>query len=176
MSISALRQEFLNRLPSIPSQKTSLSVKEAIAEYQVELDRVDSIRNLDGKSGDLDPLPDFVNFSFPGNSLMPPSQVQGSVREIRFANREQPYLKYGKVEAVFLGPPQAGPGVNDAGLPCEGSRPTFETTVTGCNDRDQNVWWVRRMIESPNSFRLEELNINYADPASSTKEVWILNA
>jgi hypothetical protein len=176
MSISTLRQNFLNQLQQLPSEKIRLSGKEALAEYQTELDRVDSIRNLDGNPGDLDPREDFVKFSHPGHSLGLPVEGWGYASETTFANQEKPVLDYFKTESVFLGPALVAPAINDAGQPAQPAGPTFETLVHGSNDRNTNTWTARRLSEGPAGIRYEEVHINYADPANSSKEVWLYSA
>jgi hypothetical protein len=176
VSISALRKDFLTQLRTLPSQRIPLTSKQALAEYQTELDRVDSMRNLDGKPGDLDPREGFVKFSHPGHSLSVPGEGWGCAVERTFADREKPVLEYSKTESLYLSPPPSGLLINDAGQPVEPSRPTLETTVLGENDRNTNTWSAKRLTEGPTGIRYEELSINYADPASSTKEVWLFNA
>jgi hypothetical protein len=177
VNISPLRERFLAQQEHLPSQRIPLSSKEALTEYQVELDRVDSMLAFDGKTGDLDPKEGFVKFKHPGHSLGVPIEGWGCAWETEFGDQEKLVMSYTKVESVFMGPALFGPNINDAGqLATASPLPTFETVVEGENDRNAKSWVASRLTEGPASIRYEVVTINYADPSTSFKDVWMMNA
>lgn len=165
MAISSVRERFLDRLSGPPSKRIALSAKEAAAERQVEMDRVDRLQNLDGSKVDRDTLPGFVNYKHPGDGMFPPTDTWGVTQEVSFNNQAQDTLTYSYNQNIHLGLVGAD---GDAA-------PVLFTSVSGSNNRETSTWNCERYSEGPKSLTYEKLHLDYANPEQSFKEVWLMN-